>query len=194
MNINESQIITFLKEKGITQTIAIQHFSQNGKEEHIAKGDFLIREGQRCRKLYFVHSGAVSIFITKDGEQHFKDFSLSNKFLTSYASFQTEKPSVLSLRAEQDCVLTWWEKSFLDSLITSDLQWALFAKNMADYLFLRKEKREMSLLLDDAPTRYLTLLKEFPQAMQIFPQYMIASYLGIKPQSLSRIRKQLSSL
>lgn len=193
MQTKQEQIKEFLKRSGISEEKDIQYFLENGKTEQISKGDYLVREGQTCKKLYFLHNGGISVFILMDGIEHIKDFSLNNKFITSYTSFQTERPSLIYLRAEQECQLTSWNKSFLNSLTKNSIQWILFAKNMADYLFMRKEKREISLLLDSAETRYLNFLKEYPQASQIFPQYLIASYLGIKPQSLSRIRKALGT-
>ncbi|MGO1242726.1 Crp/Fnr family transcriptional regulator [Sphingobacterium sp. JB170] len=193
MENEQEQIKGFLKSSGMLNEEDINYFLENGKREQISKGDYLIREGQICKKLYFLHNGAINIFILKDGNEHVKDFSLNNKFITSYTSFQTEKPSLIYLRAEQDCKLTSWNKSFLNSLTRNSIHWAEFARNMADYLLMRKEKREISLLLDSAETRYLNFLKEYPQAFQAFPQYLIASYLGIRPQSLSRIRKVLGT-
>src|SRR5699024_6036628 len=157
------------------------------------KGDYLIREGQVCKKLYFIHQGAISLFILEDGNEYVKDFSLNNKFITSYTSLQTQIPSKIYLRAEQDCELTTWNSSYLNILIESNLIWSKFARKMADYLYMRKESREISLLKDSAETRYTNLLKESPLVMQFFPQYLVASYLGIQPQSLSRIRSTLSS-
>lgn len=171
----------------------IRHFLEKGQTVRVSKGDFLIRENQVCRKLYFIHQGAVSVFILKDGNEHIKDFSLHNKFITAYTSFQTENPSSIYLRAEQNCELTWWSKPVLNSLMNNNIHWTALAKNISDYLFMRKEKREISLLLDSAETRYLNFLKEYPQAFQAFPQYLIASYLGVRPQSLSRIRKALGT-
>lgn len=193
METQQEQIKSFLKKSGISNEEDIQLFLENGKTEQISKSDFLIRENQICRKLYFIHQGAISVFILEDGNEHIKDFSLHNKFITAYTSFQTEKPSAIYLRAEQNCELTSWSKPFLDSLIKNNIRWTAFAKNMSDYLFMRKEKREISLLSDNAETRYLDFLKEYPQAFQMFPQYLIASYLGIRPQSLSRIRKVLGT-
>ncbi|MGO1723049.1 MAG: Crp/Fnr family transcriptional regulator [Sphingobacterium sp.] len=193
MGYEQEQIKGFLTSLGILNQEDINHFLENGKTEQISKGDYLIQEGQICKKLYFLHNGAINVFILKDGNEHVKDFSLSNKFITSYTSFQTERPSLIYLRAEQDCKLTSWNKSFLNSLTKNNIYWTEFAKKMADYLFMRKEKREISLLLDSAETRYLKFLKEYPQAFQTFPQYLIASYLGIRPQSLSRIRKVLGT-
>lgn len=193
MQAQQEQIKKFLKRSGITNEEDIQHFLENGKTEQISKGDYLIREGQICKKLYFLHHGAISVFVLMDGNEHIKDFSLNNKFITSYTSFQTERLSLIYLRAEQDCALTSWNKSFLIPLMKNNIHWTEFAKNMADYLFMRKEKREISLLLDSAETPYTNFLKEYPQAFQAFPQYLIASYLGIRPQSLSRIRKVLGT-
>src|SRR5690606_6302063 len=193
METQQQQIKSFLKKSGISNEEDIQLFLENGKTEQISKSDFLIRENQICRKLYFIHQGAISVFILEDGNEHIKDFSLHNKFITAYTSFQTEKPSAIYLRAEQNCELISWSKPFLDSLVKNNIRWTAFAKNMSDYLFMRKEKREISLLSDNAETRYLDFLKEYPQAFQMFPQYLIASYLGIRPQSLSRIRKVLGT-
>lgn len=187
------QIADFLNKSGITKPDDIQHFLLNSQSQRVSKGDYLIREGQICRKLFFLHSGAISVFILKDGNAHVKDFSLANKFITSYTSFQTEKPSLVYLRVEQDAELTSWNKSSVTSLMRTNIQWMEFGKKMADYLFMRKEKREISLLLDSAETRYLKFLTEYPLVFQAFPQYLIASYLGIRSQSLSRIRKELSA-
>ncbi|WP_282628093.1 Crp/Fnr family transcriptional regulator [Empedobacter sedimenti] len=191
MNIEQEQLYKYLKKFKFIKEQDIEYFINHGQSLKLSKGDYLVQENQICKNLYFIHEGAVSIFILKDGNEYVKDFSLNNKFITSYTSFQTESPSYLYLRAEKDCYLTTWNKTFLDNLINNNKSWMMFAKNIADYLFIRKEKREISLLLDNAETRYLNFLKEFPQAFQEFPQYFIASYLGIKPQSLSRIRKEL---
>lgn len=190
---NDDQIIQFLLQSGVSDRSAIQPLLEHSNSEFVKKGDYLIREGQICKKLYFIHQGAISLFILEDGNEYVKDFSLNNKFITSYTSLQTQSPSKIYLRAEQDCELTTWTSSYLNILIESNLIWSNFARKMADYLYMRKESREISLLKDSAETRYTNLLKESPLVMQFFPQYLIASYLGIQPQSLSRIRSTLSS-
>jgi len=193
MQIRQEQIKSFLIKSGIRNEEHMLDFLDHGKSIAITKGDYLIREAQTCKSLYFLHQGAISIFILDQGTEHIKDFSLDNKFITSYSSFLKGTPSQLYLRAEQDCVLTKWDKTYLDSLINEHACWMFFAKNMADYLFMRKEEREISLLIQSAEERYLNFLRQYPEAFQAFPQYIIASYLGIRPQSLSRIRKALSS-
>lgn len=189
----ENQIISVLQHFGISNQEQQQYFLNVCKTKEIKKGAYLVREGQTCRYLYFLHRGAVSLFLLKDGIEYVKDFSLGNKFVTSFTSFNTQTSSKVNLRAEQDCVVSYWDFDTVQMLKTTDLEWATFGRKVAESLFIRKEKREISLLMDSAEVRYQNLLLENPLITQVFPQYLIASYLGIRPQSLSRIRSKIAS-
>jgi CRP-like cAMP-binding protein len=184
----EQQIVDFLEKSGRFDKTELTNFLLKSKELHIKKGDTIVKEGQFCQSIYFIHSGVISLFLLKEGEEHVKDFSLSGKFITAYTSMTTSQPSQIFLRAEKDCELSVWEASYFKDLIRHNQKWTAFACKMAEYLFYRKEKREISMLLHSAEERYQNLLREFPTLSQEVPQYLIASYLGIKPQSLSRIR------
>lgn len=189
----ENQIISVLQHFGISNQEQQQYFLNVCKTKEIKKGAYLVREGQTCRYLYFLHRGAVSLFLLKDGIEYVKDFSLDNKFVTSFTSFNAQTSSKVNLRAEQDCVVSYWDFDTVQMLKTTDLEWATFGRKVAESLFIRKEKREISLLMDSAEVRYQNLLLENPLITQVFPQYLIASYLGIRPQSLSRIRSKITS-
>ncbi len=182
------QVVNFLKKTGQFDKDELEDFLSKRKILLVRKGETLVKEGQFCHSIYFIHSGAISLFLLKDGEEHVKDFSLSGKFITAYTSMSTGQASQIYLRAEQDCMLSVWDAFYFQELIRQHHKWTSFAFRMAEYLFYRKEKREISLLLQSAEERYQNMLKEFPSLPQEIPQYLIASYLGIKPQSLSRIR------
>jgi CRP-like cAMP-binding protein len=182
------QITDFLKKSGQLADHECHDFLLKGKVLLIKKGDTIVREGQFCQSIYFIHSGVISLFLLKDGEEHVKDFSLSGKFITAYTSMSTGLASQIFLRAEKDCELSVWDAAYFQDLTKKNHSWALFAYKMAEYLFYRKEKREMSMLLHSAEERYQNMLREFPTLPQEVPQYLLASYLGIRPQSLSRIR------
>ena len=182
------QIVNFLKKTGQFDEDELKDFLFRSKVLLVKKGETIVKEGQFCHSIYFIHSGFISLFLLKDGEEHVKDFSLSGKFITAYTSMSTGQASQIFLRAEQDCVLSVWDAPYFQELIRQNPKWTLFAFRMAEYLFYRKEKREISLLLHSAEVRYQNMLNEFPSLPQEIPQYLIASYLGIKPQSLSRIR------
>jgi CRP-like cAMP-binding protein len=191
--LNDLQNISnFLKLLSAFSDEEINDFIMIGKKVELSKGEFYISNGQICKSFAFIHSGTFSFIISKDDEEYVKDFSGSNKFITSYSSFITQTPSQTFIRAEEKATITQWSYDTYQELIHSSEHWKEFALKIANYLYLRKEKREISLLTETAEQRYLNMLKEFPDIIQNVPQYLIASYLGIKPQSLSRIRNQLS--
>lgn len=185
-------IATFLKSVSSFSDEEIIDFMKVGKEVEMKKGEFLISAGQTCKSFSFIHEGTFSFLIMNDDCEHVKDFSAANKFITSYSSFITQTPSLIFIRAEEKATLTQWSFDTYQRLLRSSEHWKQFALKIANYLYLRKEKREISLLTETAEQRYLNMLKEFPQIVQHVPQYLIASYLGIKPQSLSRIRNQIA--
>ncbi len=185
-------IATFLKSVSSFSDEEIIDFMKVGKEVEMKKGEFLISAGQTCKSFSFIHEGTFSFLIMNDDGEHVKDFSAANKFIASYSSFITQTPSQIFIRAEEKATLTQWSFDTYQQLLRSSEHWKQFALKIANYLYLRKEKREISLLTETAEQRYLNMLKEFPQIVQHVPQYLIASYLGIKPQSLSRIRNQIA--
>jgi CRP-like cAMP-binding protein len=185
------QVKIFLQRISPLHDNEIEIFLAKRQTQYLTKGDYLVKEGQVCKSLYFLHSGVLSLLLLKDGEEHVKDFSLSGKFITAYTSFTKRTASEIFIRAEQDCELSLWDGDYVQKLIQENHHWTLFAKTIADYLFQRKEHKEIAMILDTAEERYLRLIQEFPAVFQQVPQYLIASYLGIKPQSLSRIRKML---
>ena len=154
------------------------------------KNEVFLREGETCNKLLFCHKGAFRYFLTKEGNDFTKDFCLdtTNPFCTNYTSFLTQTPSLINISSLENSVVSVWSEGYIRELFET-LPWLVFARKIAELLFIRKEKREISLLLDSAEERYQKFTKEFKDVMQRVPQYHIASYLGITPESLSRIRR-----
>jgi CRP-like cAMP-binding protein len=182
------QIAAFMRRAGLVDKGLSDAFLLARTELSLSKGADLVSEGQVCKRLYFIHEGCFSLLVMKDGEEHVKDFSLANKFITAYTSLMTATPSRVTIRAAQDSVLSAWDIDYFKGLIQSDVRWTEFARRMVEQLFFRKEKRELEFLLSTPEQRYADLLATSPDVHQLFPQYLIASYLGIRPQSLSRIR------
>ena len=188
---HEEQIFAFLGQVCPFSRAELDAFVPLRQEVRVAGGSHFIQVGEVCRKIAFVHQGAFSFLLpTADGQLHIKDFSLAGKFLTAYTSLITRQPAQLTIRAETDATLSVWPVDVYDRLTEEHLLWSRFSRKMADYLFLRKEQRELSLLLETAEQRYERLLQEFPQIQQAVPQYLIAAYLGIQPETLSRIRRR----
>lgn len=158
------------------------------------KNACFVEEGEVCQSLLFIQKGLFRYYILHEGNDSTKDFAVDhlNPFCTAYTSFMTQTPSQIWVEALEDSTVMEWQSRDVLELFETHPQWLLFAKRISQQLYIRKEKREFSFLKNSPEERYQQFLKEFPQLHQRVPQYMIASYLGIKPESLSRIRKRLA--
>lgn len=153
------------------------------------KKDFLLKEGNICSFIGFVEKGIVRSFLQKDDEEFNNDFFLPDSFFSAYRSFVTQTAAISTLQAmSSDTIVRLITYQQLQSLQHSSDSWYKFSKYIADQLFIRKCTKETSLLRDSASQRYESLLQSYPNIEQLVPQYQIASYLRIKPESLSRIK------
>jgi len=159
----------------------------------IKKDDFFISMGDICEYIGFITNGALRTFyIDNNGNDISFIFHLENNFFTDYESFLTTAPSKLFIQAIEDTeVLVIHKKDLLD-LYATDVYWQVYGRNMAESIYLSAKKRVEDLLFLTHEERYLRLIKDQPMIFNRVPQKQIASYLGIKPQSLSRIRKRLT--
>ena len=167
------------------------HFEQLDNlilKEEMSKNTYLITPGTVCDFLAFVNTGVLRYYIDKDGDEFNIDFHFPASFASAYSSFLTQKPAVGHLQALEETEVFILKKKDYDKLLKTSDQWYKLAKHISDDYFLRKCKRQTSLLTDSAKDRYQLLLTTYPGIEQLIPQYHIASYLGIKPESLSRIK------
>ncbi len=149
--------------------------------------------GQERHELAFVHEGILRYYVVRaDGEEATKDFSFAGSFAVSYGSAVSGRPAEVAIAAVTPCRLDVWPFASVARLNERHPEWQTFLRRVAEMLYVRKERREIAFLLDDAATRYRAMLRDFPQAADI-PQHYLASYLGIRPQSLSRIKKAVSA-
>ncbi len=156
----------------------------------VKKNDLYLREGEYGKKIGLVVKGAFRMFYTIKDEERCKDFQFEGQFTGSLYSFLSKQPSLFSVAAMEDSYLLEMSNDNLTDLFDRYKVWERFGRLYLEQLFLYKERREASLLFDLSTSRYEKLLKEKPALLQRIPQKYIASYLGIKPESLSRIRKQ----
>ncbi|SFE04581.1 cAMP-binding domain of CRP or a regulatory subunit of cAMP-dependent protein kinases [Chitinophaga sp. CF118] len=161
------------------------------QEVHFDTGDYLAHSGRISTAIYFITSGIVRVFATNADKEVSLDFAFAGQFSTAYASFITQTPSAVSLQAITPVTGFAFYYDDLQALYRKDHQVERTGRLLAEYQYLRKYHRELSFLQYSAQERYLQLLNEHPQIVQQIPVKYIASYLGIEPESLSRIRKNL---
>lgn len=156
------------------------------------KGEFFLKEGQVCRHLGFVEQGLLRYYMIKDGEEITYSFAVEYDFISNYESFLPEQPSDKYIQALENCVVWQIEKTSLQRLYSEVREGDRFGRIAIEQVFVQLLNRLSSVYRDDPETRYLRFMEEHREIQQRVPQYIIASYVGVKPQSLSRIRKRMS--
>jgi CRP-like cAMP-binding protein len=168
------------------------YFSSKLTRCEIPKKEQLLRSGQVENYLSFIEKGIVRLYIPKNHDELTFGFVFEGAFVSAYDSFLTQKPSEYIVEAISETVLWRVSYSDLQDIYNHTSIGNTIGRKASETLFLIKSKRELSLLRDSAEQRYLNLFKERPELIREIPLKYIASYIGITPQGLSRIRKRIS--
>ncbi len=187
-----ASITAYFKRVANPPEAQIEHFVGLGKHRSLEPGASFCSLGQKFHEVAFIQSGIVRYFVTlPDGEEASKDFSVAGGFTLSFGSAVAGRPAQVAIAAVVPTEVVVWPYQLLLDLYASDPEWQKLGRRIAELLYIRKEQRELSFLLLDAPARYRQFCEQFGPHADRIPQYYIASYLGIRPQSLSRLRKKL---
>jgi CRP/FNR family transcriptional regulator, anaerobic regulatory protein len=155
------------------------------------KKDFLLREGQICNKVFFINSGCTRIFYNVDGLENTIQFFFADRWYTDYTSFLTGQATSENMQALEPCEVVQVGKSDLYKLYDTHPVFDRVGRVMAENAFQSISQLNKMLTNEEPEERYLNLLKQRPELVEKIPQHYLASYLGIQPQSLSRIRKRI---
>ncbi|WKN46338.1 Crp/Fnr family transcriptional regulator [Tunicatimonas pelagia] len=143
-------------------------------------------------KLLFLEKGLVRSYRVIDGKDITFYFFTAGEFAVDYESFLKESESSLFFEALVDCDYLEFSKSTIEALYDSFPAFERVGRIMAEQAYLSATSRVKELQAESLQDRYLKLLARNPELFQQIPQYHIASYLGVKPQSLSRVRAKLT--
>ena len=156
------------------------------------KGDVLLREGMVAHTSYFNLKGCVRQYYLIDGEEKTTFFYTENQFITSMRSFTTRKPSSHYLACLEDCVLVLIPYKVETELLGRYPKLEVFTRTVLEQEIANYEEMLSSYIISNPEQRYLNLLKTNPDLLQRVPLHQLASYIGVKPESLSRIRNRIS--
>lgn len=169
-------------------------FSSCLMRNEFSKKQLILSAGQIENHISFIEEGIIRVFIPKeDPEKEITfGFSFKNEFISAYDSFLSRQASLYQLESLTDCVL--WSISYedLQNVYQQTEIGNLIGRLTAERLFLIKSNREQSLLNESAEQRYMSLFEKRPALFESIPLKYIASYIGITPQALSRIRRRFS--
>ncbi|MGE7773676.1 Crp/Fnr family transcriptional regulator [Chitinophaga sp. NPDC101104] len=171
------------------------YFSSRLTRESFPKKSLLLRAGQTENHLSFIAEGLVRFYIPKDGDNDLTfSFSFSNDFVSAYDSFLTRQPSIYNVEALTDTVLLRVSHSDLQDIYQNTAAGNIIGRHAGEDLYLTLLRREISLLSESAEERYRKLLADQPRLVREIPLKYIASWIGITPQALSRIRKRVAGI
>lgn len=157
------------------------------------KGEVLLPADRVCASLYFVNSGVVRVFFVQDGNDVTNHLCAPGDFVTAFNSFITQTRSHETIQCVTDCSLLRVQKADFDLLLQHSQKWAEFGRRLYETSLACKEQRTNDFITLTAEARYLKLLTERPALVQQVPVQYLASFLGIQPESLSRIRRKVIS-
>ena len=161
--------------------------------KRLVKKDCLLKEGQNCKTISYVHSGALRAFHqNKEGKESTIMFAAADWWITDMYCFINQKPAMMYIEAIEDSCIFQLTKENFDQLLRSVTKFEKFFRILMQNAYIREQLRVLQNLSLPAEERYNNFLDKYPQLVQQITQKQIASYLGITPEFLSAIRKNKS--
>lgn len=167
-------------------------YSEKNVRREYKKREIVLEEGEVENYLSFVEEGAARLFFVKDARELTSRFVFKHQYLTSYDSFLQRSPSRCTVEALTEMVVWQIHYDDLQKVYDTSPIGNLIGRLTVENIYLAKSHKEFSYLSESAEERYLKLMKEQPDLFQIIALKHIATYLGITPQALSRIRRRIS--
>ncbi len=162
------------------------------RRRNAAKGQYLVRNGERCKDLFFVESGLVRGYYLNEEKEVTNWMAVDGEFATSFYSFITREPAAESIEVLEPSALTQISYDDLQMLYADFPETERIGRILTETYYIRLEGRLLSLQFTTAKDRYEQLLANNPLLVQKAPLGYIASYLGMTQETLSRIRKSVS--
>lgn len=170
------------EEKAIRKSTRIKTFE---------KGTILLREGQISREAYFVLRGCVRQYYVIDGEEKTSNFFTEEQWVISLNSFTQKAPADHFFSCVEDSTLVVGNEESSKDLYQRFPKIETLSRIIVEKNFAEQQEIMAGYVTDTPEQRYLNLLKNRPGLLQRVPQYQLASYIGVQPESLSRIRKRV---
>lgn len=181
-------------EKTIKQSITDDDFEKFSKltfAKSFDKKILLIEEGNACNYLYFIEQGSCYSYMTDNkGEKHAVQFALEDYWISDLYSFYSERKAIYNVETLEPVKVLMLNKESFEKACCTIPVIDRFFRILIQNAYVALQYRLAKTNSEEAEKRYFEFSKLHPDFVQRIPQYLIASYLGIKPQSLSRIRKE----
>lgn len=160
--------------------------------KHLKKGEHLVKQGEICNHVSFINKGLLRFYMLIDGKEIPTGFFMQNQYGSAYESFLTRQPSNENIDVMEDAELLQIDYENMQKLYKNYPIFQVFGRKVAEQLFIVLSQRVDALQLLTPEQRYQKLVDKSSLLLQQIPQYMLAAYIGVTPEHLSRIRKKLT--
>lgn len=163
------------------------------KERKVRRKQYLLQEGDICHHENFVIKGCLrTYYIDQKGQEHIVQFAVEDWWIGDMYSFLTQKPSKYNIDALEDSIVLSIEKKSMDELYVKVPKFEKFYRHLLQNAFIALQERIASNISETGEERYRQFQLKYSKIEERVPQRMIASFLGLTPESLSRIRRQFA--
>jgi CRP-like cAMP-binding protein len=160
----------------------------------LRKRQYLLQEGDVCKQVAFVEKGALRAYTIDDkGGEHIVQFAVEGWTIADLYSFITGEPATYNIEALEDAELLLLSRTAQEEVIKRIPQYEHFIRLQLQGAYIALQRRITAMFTLSTEERYTNLIKTYPDIVQRVPQHMIASYLGLTPETLSRTRRQMSN-
>lgn len=164
------------------------------KPKKLRKKQYLLQEGDVCKSFAFIEKGALKSYSVDDaGNEYIIQFGIEGWFISDLYSFITGEPATYNIDAIEDSELVLISHSANEELLRILPKYETFTRLNITGAYLAMQKRLTSIISSPLEERYENFIKLYPDIVQRVPQHMIASYMGLTPETLSRVRRRISA-
>lgn len=162
------------------------------KPMSLAKGEYFLQSGELNKYVAYLDSGLVRYFVFKDGEESTFEFTKEGEFIADYQSFNKQTASVQNIQAIEDCNLLSIDFAEVQHIFKTTSNGNLIGRIIVEHRFEVMVNQLLAIYMQSHEERYNNFVKHYSDIAQRIPQYLIASYVGVQPESLSRIRRRFT--
>ena len=187
-----SKLLELINQITVLEEKEIDLIKSSFKPLQLTKGEFFLEAGKINKHVGFLHKGLIRYFVYKDEEESTFEFTKEGEFIADYQSFNNKTESVQNIQAIEDCEILIINYENVQTIFNSTKKGNLIGRRIIEHRFDIMVNQLLAIYMQNHEERYQNFIKHYSDLSQRIPQYLIASYVGVKPESLSRIRRRFA--